>query len=579
LDLLHHPTWKFLVQQSIKGDDVSIAGPHPLDQCPSCGNYFIARLPIPSDVYVIPLDDGTVFNRWGFANVLINWDRLVNRSDVHSNFLNQGFEFRLTRTDRPFNETTQQYDEKVVVLAQSDNFDKKDQEVSTALNTTNNEWVMTIRYNDRQQFKGLVIAFTVLISLSIAVLVAVVLIQKQNHNAMLGLAMAQDAKVEVERSMTAYFAHELRNPLSAIDSALQTLPHDDLPHESRDVIAGMQLCSTFMSSIMNNLLDVRKMEEGKLILKSFAFSLQQLVTKTRRMALPTLHSGVELLLQVETSTQDWVLGDEPRIQQILTNIVSNAIKYTKQGSVTIAVCWCGDMVRFECHDTGPGIPKEEQPFMFERFTQRGGAPGSGLGLAISKQMVTLMNGTIGFDSDPTVKPGTTCTVMLPLKLCEEPSEAVFVTDDSQPIPEPLSILLVDDIGMNRAMLKRRLIKGIAPNCKVTEAVNGEQALALCEQQSFDVIVMDQYMEESGGVMVGTDAVIALRRSKVQSLIIGCSGNDVDAQFRAAGADLVWKKPMPSNEVMIQQIRQELRRRRQSWVQQQERPMLPPDCAV
>jgi CheY-like chemotaxis protein len=351
---------------------------------------------------------------------------------------------------------------------------------------------------------------------------------------------------------------------------------------------------------MNNLLDVRKMEEGKLILRRDPFSLQQLVENTKQMALPTLYPGVAFHLNVETVSgqNDWVRGDEPRLQQILTNIVSNAIKYTKRGSVTVSVSWetqapsenaervdkesdCGangsavNIVRLECRDTGPGIPKEDQLYLFERFTQRGGAPGSGLGLAIAKQMVTLMSGSIQFDSDPTVAPGTTCTVRLPLPICDEPPSedlgTVDQVDDLQPIQDALSILLVDDISMNRSMLKRRLQKGIAPNSAVTEAVNGEQALAICETQQFDVIVMDQYMEESGGVMVGTDAIYALRRQQIGgtvqrslTLIIGCSGNDVDDKFLAAGADLVWKKPMPSNVEIIQQIRQGLRlKRRQS----------------
>jgi CheY-like chemotaxis protein len=110
------------------------------------------------------------------------------------------------------------------------------------------------------------------------------------------------------------------------------------------------------------------------------------------------------------------------------------------------------------------------------------------------------------------------------------------------------------------MLKRRLIRGIAPNCKVTEAVNGEQALSLCEQKTFDVIVMDQYMEESGGVMLGTDVIAALRQlNRSAALIIGCSGNDLDDTFLAAGADFVWKKPIPTNAEIIHQFRHATRR--------------------
>ena len=109
---------------------------------------------------------------------------------------------------------------------------------------------------------------------------------------------------------------------------------------------------------------------------------------------------------------------------------------------------------------------------------------------------------------------------------------------------PFHFLVVDDIKMNREMLKRRIQKSIAPNSTVREAATGEEALKICERENFDVIIMDQYMEGAGGVMLGTDAVVALRRLKVESVIVGCSGNDLHEKFFAAGSDFVWKKPMP-----------------------------------
>jgi CheY-like chemotaxis protein len=257
---------------------------------------------------------------------------------------------------------------------------------------------------------------------------------------------------------------------------------------------------------------------------------------------------------------------------------------------------------------GPGIPKQEQGELFQRFTTRGGAPGSGLGLAIAKQMVDLMQGSIYFESDPTVKPGTSCIVELPLLLCDDDQQVSTTTTSDQqnyaaaaaalnvndnnnkndpgnyqhqelslstaPFVEPLSILVVDDIKMNRAILKRRIQKCIAPNCTIQEAATGEQALAICcgnenndvdsppPFPTFDVIIVDQYMEEAGGILIGTDVVIAMRRSKLENVvIIGNSGNDLDDKFLAAGADLFWKKPLPSNADIIRQLRLAIEHRR------------------
>jgi len=351
--------------------------------------------------------------------------------------------------------------------------------------------------------------------------------------------------------MTAYFAHELRNPLHAIDSALNSMPNG-LQEEAQSLVDSMQMCTAFMSSIMNNLLDVRKMEEGKMVLSSSPLSLTSILDSVGKMLGPSVRPGVQFITECVVGSNDWVLGDSHRIQQIMTNVVTNAIKYTIKGYVKLSISWEGKCVKFVCEDTGPGIPKKEQQKLFERFVQRGGAPGTGLGLAIAKHLVDLTKGTIGFISDPTVKAGTSCVVSMPLRSCNPP-EIVNMASEVR-IDETLRFLLIDDIAMNRTMLKRRLLKGIAPNSSIREAATGEEALKLCSKESFDVIIVDQYMEEAGGVMVGTDVVFAMRRMRIDSIIIGCSGNDIDDLFREAGADWVWGKPMPSNKSIIRQLR-------------------------
>jgi signal transduction histidine kinase/CheY-like chemotaxis protein len=559
IDLLNDPVQRYIARESMKHDSVGIVGPRTLLQCADCGLYFVARIPVVSATNVIYIDDQP-YDRWGFATALIQWERLVNRSGIFEKFKSQGYQFQLTRTDRIFNATTNSYSETVVVLANSSDYGSGSRkEIVKNLQTTNNEWRIAVQYSDSNRWKSWAIAISVFVAFCISVLVYIVLIQKQNHTLMKGETMVQEAKVNIERNMTAYFAHELRNPLCAIDSALLSMP-DGLPNEAKELIHGMQLCSTFMSSIMNNLLDVRKMEEGKLVVRSEPLSLSKLAHNIYAMTLPTMKPNVKLLEEIETEGRDWVIGDIHRLEQIMYNLVSNGIKYTRSGSVTIYAGWDKEQVRLECQDTGPGIPKDEQENMFERFTQRGGAPGSGLGLAIAKNLVTLMGGSIHFDSDPTVRPGTNCIVLLPLKPCDAPVDMDKV-DEALPLTDPLKVLIIDDIKMNRSMLIRRFQKSIAPNCVITEATTGEESLTLCEKESYDVIIVDQYMHEAGGVMVGTDAIIAMRRLKVQSVIIGCSGNDLDAKFIAAGADLIWKKPMPSNSEIILQLHSALAAKR------------------
>ena len=335
---------------------------------------------------------------------------------------------------------------------------------------------------------------------------------------------------------------------------------DNLPSSAQELVAGMQLCSSFMSGIMNNLLDARKIEEGKMELRRSPLTLSSLLEDIRKMTAPATRPGVELKVLVKTEKRDCVYGDVHRLKQVLNNLVNNSIKHTTQGYITLVAGWEDDLVRLEVQDSGPGIPVEEQDRVFDRFVTRGGAPGSGLGLTLCKKIVHLMNGSIHFESDPSTKPGTTCILLLPLQLCEREAPALSTLGissvEAQPraIEESFSMLIVDDIRINRTMLIRRIRKGIAPNCSITEAATGEQALEICEKQTFDVIIMDNFMEQSGGILVGTDAIRQLRRSKVSSMIIGCSGNDLEASFLSAGADLVWSKPTPSNAEIIKQLR-------------------------
>lgn len=109
------------------------------------------------------------------------------------------------------------------------------------------------------------------------------------------------------------------------------------------------------------------------------------------------------------------------------------------------------------------------------------------------------------------------------------------------------------------MLQKRILKGIAPNCCITEAATGEEAIELCSKKSFDMIIMDHYMEGAGGVLVGTDVIRQMRRSGVASFIIGCSGNEMEKDFLAAGADKVWCKPIPNNQLIRSQFRRALKR--------------------
>jgi hypothetical protein len=204
IDLLHDPFHRFIARKSLHGEDIGIVGPRQLFQCPTCGMYFIIRLPVSSRTHTISID-GDSLPRWGFATALLNWDVLVKRSPIHERFKASGYEFQLTRTDHNYDDETGLYSADVVVLATSDGFGTKKISVSEALQTTNNEWVITIQHDPVGGATYIVILVSVALAFFIACLIFTVLVQKQTHTAMLGTTMAETAKVELERKLTGTF--------------------------------------------------------------------------------------------------------------------------------------------------------------------------------------------------------------------------------------------------------------------------------------------------------------------------------------------------------------------------------------
>lgn len=215
LDILHDPGMSFIATQTIQREEVGIAGPLVLKQCPTCDLFFVARLPVVYEGYQMNVN-GVAYDRWGFATALISWTTLVEESGMDELFSRNGFRYRLTRTDRVLNKDTLQIDETVVVLAETSGYredEKGWKTVSNLLETTDNEWCMTVAYDYATTWKRTwwVIGACVAIALCISVLVHMVLSQKHVQADMQAESSAQEAKVNTERNMTAYFAHELRN--------------------------------------------------------------------------------------------------------------------------------------------------------------------------------------------------------------------------------------------------------------------------------------------------------------------------------------------------------------------------------
>lgn len=314
--------------------------------------------------------------------------------------------------------------------------------------------------------------------------------------------------------------HEIRNPVSVMvglmDLALQT----NLTQEQREYLALMKISCRSVLSVINDTLDIQKIEAGFIELESITFSLRKNLGETVKMlTFEAQRKGLHLSFTIAPDVPDVVRGDPMRLRQIVLNLLSNAIKFTDHGEVMMRVTR-QEMVDgeltccFAVSDTGPGIPLDRQAAIFSPFVQadksvarqRGG---SGLGLSIVSRLVRLMNGIIWLESIP----GNGCTFYFTARfgLSGERSAqhelnsscgAIYPFTGTEYVGSPaarpegcLRILLVDDDPLNRRMAQLVLEK---EGCRVSLAMNAETALEELQRERFDVVLMDMKMPGMNG---------------------------------------------------------------------------------
>jgi CheY-like chemotaxis protein len=355
--------------------------------------------------------------------------------------------------------------------------------------------------------------------------------------------------------------------------------------------------SKHLSSILDNVLDQSKLEAGKLKLEQLPVNLNEVchavtnmlryhsVFLTPTFAHPpqtcshhrhTKHGNVSLSVSVPRDLT--VVGDVVRWRQLLINLLSNALKFTESGSVCLNMrCIQSDVgedeLLVEITDTGHGIPKEDMSKLFHKYSQGGFHAGSGLGLIIAKQIARLMDADIKVDS-PWRNPSGSYTqgtrfsfvVPKPMFCLAEATPG----DKSQPSPQQqlvrdrLTVLLVEDDALNTMIMKVKVIQAASAlfsTVHIEACIHGEAALQKYDELQnssvkVDLILMDEHLEISGGVLTGSQTTKLLRDLGCECTIIACTGNCMPsdrAHYKAAGADHVWPKPYPAIEVMAQDL--------------------------
>jgi signal transduction histidine kinase/CheY-like chemotaxis protein len=364
------------------------------------------------------------------------------------------------------------------------------------------------------------------------------------------LILAQSHKDEFIASV----GHELRTPMNAILGLNGVLQAElaDQP-ENVEIAEHIRESTEQLLRLVNDILDFSQLEAGQLKLLEQPVQLEEAL---RHVIEPFVQKARDKSLAlnwaVDPALPAWVMADGQRLRQMLGSLLDNAVKFTQQGQIHVRAKPQEGRVRFEVEDTGRGIPLERQKQVFNRFehadiqTKRAYG-GTGLGLAICEHLVALQGGRIGVESTP--GQGALFWFELPLKPTAAPSDT---TGSSSWVGSSgaLRFLLVDDNAVN-LMVARLVLNKCWPDASVTSAAGGEEALALLDNQAFDLVLMDMIMPELDG-METTRRLRAHPRSEVAGLpVIGLTAN-TNARDRErclhAGMNEVLAKPIDSQTV-------------------------------
>ena len=328
------------------------------------------------------------------------------------------------------------------------------------------------------------------------------------------LARARDDAEAASRAKSSFLAntsHELRTPLNGMIGLAQLARQPGLDEERRrQYLEQIAESAQSLTGIISDILDLSKIEAGRLELDSNAFELRELLRSLQGTygTLAVAH-GLTLRLELDSALHGLVQGDALRVRQICTNFLTNALKFTTQGEVVLAASRDGELVRIEVRDSGCGIDDATQARLFRPFTQADESTtrrfgGTGLGLSICRQLATLMGGTVGVHSQPGA--GSTFWARLPLPPVQAAEGGPAPADEGR--LEGARVLLVEDNAVNMviavAMLERWGVQ-------VEQAENGSFAVAAVQSaadagQPFDAVLMDVQMP----VMSGHEATRALR---------------------------------------------------------------------
>jgi PAS domain S-box-containing protein len=381
--------------------------------------------------------------------------------------------------------------------------------------------------------------------------------EKRNE---LDLVKARDAAEAANRAKSAFLAtmsHEIRTPLNGVLGMAQAMAADELTSLQRERLDVVRQSGEGLLAILNDVLDLSKIEAGKLDLEEAEFSIREVATSAHAAFTALANAkGLGFELKIDEAAQGIYLGDATRVRQIFYNLISNGLKFTQAGEVRVLVEADKPGLRLVVSDTGMGIPADRLKDLFQKFEQADTSTtrkfgGTGLGLAICRELAELMGGSISAQS--AAGQGSCFIVELPLTRVGDEVEAGAAETATPCVEAPattLRVLAAEDNAVNQLVIRTLLEQAGVEPCMVSDGV---QALEAWEREPWDLILMDVQMP----VMDGPTATLEIRRREAalgrgRTPVIALTANAMAhqiAEYRAAGMDAIVSKPIDVGDLL------------------------------
>ncbi|WP_241381054.1 aerobic respiration two-component sensor histidine kinase ArcB [Escherichia coli] len=370
----------------------------------------------------------------------------------------------------------------------------------------------------------------------------------------------QDALERASRDKTTFIStisHELRTPLNGIVGLSRILLDTELTAEQEKYLKTIHVSAVTLGNIFNDIIDMDKMERRKVQLDNQPVDFTSFLADLENLsALQAQQKGLRFNLEPTLPLPHQVITDGTRLRQILWNLISNAVKFTQQGQVTVRVRYDeGDMLHFEVEDSGIGIPQDELDKIFAMYYQvkdsHGGKPatGTGIGLAVSRRLAKNMGGDITVTSEQGKGSTFTLTIHAP-SVAEEVDDAF--DEDDMPLPA-LNVLLVEDIELN-VIVARSVLEKLGNSVDV--AMTGKAALEMVKPGEYDLVLLDIQLPDMTGLDISRELTKRYPREDLPPLVALTANVLKDKQeYLNAGMDDVLSKPLsvPALTAMIKKF--------------------------